>query len=134
MSDGANLWLALIKEPFCEMGQGGQDFFYLLEQMIGENKMTFPHLLSNATHGNGCTVHEGLSYSLDQDWDDPRAFDEVVFFIGDMESASLSVMEYLNLIDIACEKYTDIFAEDREHVLDMRKRISVRYSGYHGKK
>lgn len=79
MQDNPN-WLQSVKDQFNEKGVGGGDLYYLLETMIPEGKMTFPQFLSDAGLGQSCKMHEGLSMSLDQDWDNSEAFDEVNFF------------------------------------------------------
>ncbi|MDQ1835618.1 hypothetical protein [Massilia scottii] len=120
-------WLAIVKEAFDEKGAGGRDFYYLLNTMLSEGKMTFPQLVLDAGGGIGCTVHEGLSYSLDQDWDDSDFFNEVVFFVGEMESSKLSVCEYIHLIKVASDAYCSHFPIDSEAVARNVARLICRY-------
>lgn len=120
-------WLLTIKENFDEKGAGGSDFYYLLQTMLNEKKFTFPRLVFDASNGIGCTVHEGLSYALDQDWDHPDDFNEVNFFIGEIESSKLSVDEYIYLMKIASEAYLSFFSIDTESVKRNLERLIFRY-------
>lgn len=87
---------------------GGEDLWYLIFTLLREEKMSFPHFLSKAVEGHGCWAHEGLGYSLDQDWDLPEDFDEVIFFVGDQESSKLSVPDYLLLMKYLVDVYEEI--------------------------
>lgn len=78
--------------------------------------------------GEGTTVREGLSYSLDQDWTHPEDFDAVTFFVGDMESSSLSVPDFLVLMQTAAEVYLTHVPADSEPVLRYLKRLEARYA------
>jgi len=122
-------WLQFAKDEFGAKNIGGGDFYYLLQTMLSEKRMSFPQLLSGAARGMGCTVHEGLSYSLDQDWDDPSSFNEVVFFVGDVESSTLNVADYLELIEIASNAYLSFFPDDAEEVRRNFEKIVSRYRG-----
>ncbi|MDM5182174.1 hypothetical protein PO883_33940 [Massilia sp. DJPM01] len=120
-------WLVTVKAAFDEKGAGGGDFYYLLNTMLNEGKMAFPQLVLDASGGIGCNVHEGLSYSLDQDWDDSDFFGEVVFFVGEMESSKLSVGEYIHLIKVASDAYCSHFPIDSEAVARNVARLISRY-------
>ena len=121
-------WLKSVKDKFIAEGPGGGDFLYLLEIILSEGNANFIQILNQAANGHGCIAHEGLSYSLDQDWDDPSLFDEVTFFVGDNESSTLSINKYLSLIDVACQAYISLFPNEKEIVSENFNRISHRYS------
>ncbi|MDQ1816773.1 hypothetical protein RBA41_26065 [Massilia sp. CCM 9210] len=120
-------WLFFVKDEFDARGAGGGDFYYLLQTMLKEEEQTFPQLVFDASSGCGCTVHEGLSYSLDQDWDCPDLFDEVVFFIGDIESSKLSIGEYVDLIKASSDAYCFYFQSDLGAVMKNVERLICRY-------
>ena len=110
-------WLTPIEHHFDAKGSGGQDFYYIIQTILDEKRLTFKKILENAAVGCGCVVHEGLYYSLDQDWEDPRLFDEVVFFLGDYESSTLAIKDYFYLLQIAIDGYIPTSPEDKEDIL-----------------
>lgn len=120
-------WLVVVEENFDAKGSGGSDFHYLLTTMLREENISFPQLVCDAALGNGCTVHEGLSYSLDQDWDYPDHFDEVCFFVGEIESSSLTIDDYVDLVKIACDSYCRHFSVNAEAVKRNLQRLIHRY-------
>lgn len=111
-------WLDLIEREFELKGLGGEDFFYVIQTIVNEKKMTFRDIVKNAATGCGCVVHEGLFYSLDQDWEDPSLFDEVVFFVGNYESSTLSIKDYFYLLLIAIKAYISSSPEEKEEILE----------------
>lgn len=124
--DQEKKWLQAIEEYF--EGEGS-DFYYLLDAMVKNSKIDFCDLLSNAAMGHGCTVYEGLMYSLDQDWDIPEEFSGVSFFVGDVESSVLSVEKYLSLINFAALKYLDLFPDRQDRVINSLSHVENRYGG-----
>lgn len=110
-------WLTPLELQFNLKGYGGQDFFYVIQTVIDEKRHTFKSIVEDAAVGCGCVVHEGLGYSLDQDWDNPSLFDEVVFYIGNYETTALSVKDYFSLLLIAINAYVASYPEDKEELL-----------------
>lgn len=130
MSENIDLekrWLSSIENAFLRKGIAGEDFFYLLQTMVVEGNITFLDLLCNASQGYGCVIHEGLSYSLDQDWDNPNLFNGVSIFVGEIESSVLPVDDYLNLMRIAADEYVVINFDAGEIVLKYINEIVARY-------
>ncbi|WYX52477.1 hypothetical protein WJ977_09755 [Achromobacter xylosoxidans] len=73
-------------------------------------------------------MSEGFSYSLDQNWDDPESFNEVSFFLGEMETSSISVSDYVSLMKIAADIYSAFFPDEGNGVLRSAERLEERYS------
>ena len=112
---------------FDSNGAGGRDMFYLLRTLLTEGKMRFPQFISDAAKGHGCTVHEGLSYSLDRDWDSPENFDEVKFFVGDLESSALKIDDFIFLLQTACTAYLAKNPGDHDFVTGNMMHLIKRY-------
>ena len=81
-----------------------------------------------ASKGFGFSVGGGYFYSLDQDWDDPEEFNEVSFFLGEVGTSSIPVFDYVFLMKIAADVYSEFFPEERGGVLNSAKRLEERYS------
>jgi hypothetical protein len=122
-------WLQPICSVFKKKGPGGEDFLYLLDTMLQEKNIPFMKFLENASNGVGCTVHEGLYYSLDQNWEDPALFDEVTFFVGSYESYSLSIPDYLELLKITTDTYISNVPADANLALMYLAATEERYAG-----
>jgi len=122
------LWLGTIESLLCSHSSGGADFYYLVATMVKEGRFSFPQLLSLATQGHGLTIHEGLSYALDQDWDNPASFDHIAIFVGDIESSALSIKDYLHLLHWAATTYAEIFPEHQSGVLEKLSAVLDRYT------
>lgn len=90
--------------------------------------MSFVFFLGRVAEGFGCTVHEGLGFSLENDWDDPSAFDGVAFFVGGHESSVMPTGVFVQLLAVACEHYVDSTADDAATVLQLLDRIRSRYT------
>lgn len=78
--------------------------------------------------GVGFSVGEGHFYSLDQDWGDPEEFNEVSFFLGEVETSSIPLLDYVFLMKIAADVYSDFCPEERDSVLSSAKKLEERYS------
>ncbi|NHZ36760.1 hypothetical protein [Massilia rubra] len=120
-------WLIMAKEQFDAQGLGGADFYYLIETMLDSGKMSFPQLVVDAANGHGCTVREGLGYVLDQDWEPSTLFDEVSFFIGEMEGPGLSIGEFVALVQVASEAYCASFPTDADALKRNVEKLIHRY-------
>jgi hypothetical protein len=119
-------WVQALEPDFKAEGPGGEEFFYLLDTMLDEGRIPFLRFLEDATNGFGCTVHQGLYYSLDQDWEYPELFNGVAFFVGYHESGSLSVKDYLSLLAKAVNSYIAEVPENEKIALEMLGLISNR--------
>ncbi len=95
---------------------------------ITRKRTNFPAFINEASKGVGFSVGEGHFYSLDQDWDDPEEFNEVSFFLGEVETSSIPVLDYVFLMKIAADVYSDFFPEERDSVLSSAKKLEERYS------
>ncbi|CAB3912415.1 hypothetical protein LMG26788_04866 [Achromobacter pulmonis] len=91
-------------------------------------KIDFPAFIYDASRGFGFTVSEGFSYSLDQNWDDPENFNEVSFFVGEMETSSIPVPDYVSLMKNAADIYSAFFPDEGDSVLRSAERLKERYS------
>lgn len=121
-------WLDALKKALISIGLDSEDLYALLEASIVTEKINFPAFIYDASHGFGFTVSEGFSYSLDQNWGDPESFNEVSFFLGEMETSSISVSDYVSLMKIAADIYSAFFPHEGNGVLRSAERLKERYS------
>ncbi|CRM01925.1 hypothetical protein [Pseudomonas sp. 31 R 17] len=120
-------WLKCLKESFASTGLDYEDLYELIEASITRKKTNFPAFIYDASRGVGFSVSEGFFYSLDQDWDDPENFNEVNFFLGEVETSSIPVPDYVSLMKIAADVYADFFPDDRGSVLRSAEKLEERY-------
>jgi hypothetical protein len=120
-------WLKCLKESFASTGLDYEDLYDLIEASITRKKTNFPAFIYDASRGVGFSVSEGFFYSLDQDWDDPENFNEVNFFLGEVETSSIPVPDYVSLMKIAADVYADFFPDDRGSVLRSAEKLEERY-------
>ncbi|WP_373824662.1 hypothetical protein [Achromobacter insuavis] len=120
-------WLEGLKESFASTGLNYEDLYELIKASIARGRTSFPALIYDASKGVGCSVSEGFFYSLDQDWDDPKDFNEVSFFLGEMETSSISVPDYVFLMKIAASVYSSFFPSEGIGVLKSAERLEERY-------
>lgn len=123
-------WLDTLRNRFSLVGVFHDDLYGLIRESIVRGRVGFPALIFDASNGLGFTVSEGFFYSLDQDWDEPEKFNEVCFFLGEMETSSLPVEDYLNLMRVAAETYSEYFQNEREGVLRSAERLERRYARF----
>lgn len=123
-------WLKELKKRFLISGLEYRDLYDLLIEAIVRNRTTFPAFIYDASRGEGVSVGEGYYYALDQEWDDPEEFDEVSFFLGEMESSSIGVADYVALMEIAADVYVNNFPEERDRVQRSVNRLKERYSRF----
>jgi hypothetical protein len=123
-------WLEKVESELNCWGVFYGDFFYLLSSAIVERKTSFTGFLSDASRGVGFNVREGLFYLLDQDWDEPSKFNEVSFFIGDVESSSISVSEFVRALEVAALTYVKEFNDEKDMVLNCLLKLKLRYSAF----
>lgn len=120
-------WLERLKKSFASTGLSYEDLYELITASIARGKTSFPALIYDASKGVGFSVSEGFFYSLDQDWDDPKDFNEVSFFLGEMETSSISVSDYVFLMKIAASVYSAFFPSEGNGVLKSVERLGERY-------
>ncbi|MFY3152468.1 hypothetical protein ACOTF6_29645 [Achromobacter xylosoxidans] len=120
-------WLERLKESFASTGLNYEDLYELIKASIARGRTSFPALIYDASRGVGFSVSEGFFYSLDQDWDDPKDFNEVSFFLGEMETSSISVSDYVVLMKIAASVYSAFFPGEASGVLKSAKKLEERY-------
>ncbi|MBC3384613.1 hypothetical protein HU715_026040 [Pseudomonas sp. SWRI12] len=121
-------WLESLKESFASTGLDYEDLYELIEASIVRGRSNFPAFIYDASRGVGFSVSEGFFYSLDQDWDDPDAFSEVSFFLGEVETSSIPVPDYVSLMKIAADVYSAFFPDEGDGVLRSAERLEDRYS------
>lgn len=121
-------WLESLKESFASTGLDYEDLYGLIEASVTRGRTNFPAFIYDASQGVGFSVSEGFFYSLDQDWDDSEDFNEVSFFLGEVETSSVPVLDYVFLMKIAANIYSAFFPEERDSVLGSAKRLEERYS------
>jgi hypothetical protein len=120
-------WLKCLKESFASTGLDYEDLYDLIEASITRKRTNFPAFIYDASRGVGFSVSEGFFYSLDQDWDDPENFNEVNFFLGEVETSSIPVPDYVSLMKIAADVYAAFFPDDRGSVLRSAEKLEERY-------
>lgn len=123
-------WLKKLESELNCCGVSYGDFFHLLSSAIVERKINFIGFLSDASRGFGFNVREGLFYLLDQDLDEPSEFNEVSFFIGDVESSSIPVPEFVRAMEVAVLTYVKEFNDEKDTALDCLSKLELRYSDF----
>lgn len=124
----ANLaWLESLKDSFASTGLDYEDLYELIEASIERGKISFPAFIYDASRGVGFSVSEGFFYSLDQDWDDPKDFNEVSFFLGEVETSSISISDYVFLMKTAANVYSAFFPKEGGGVLRSAEKLEERY-------
>lgn len=121
-------WLESLKESFASTGLDYEDLYELIEASMARRRTNFPALIYEASRGFGFSVSEGFFYSLDQDWDNPEDFNEVSFFLGEVENSSIPVPDYVSLMKVAANVYSAFFLDDGGSVLRSAERLEERYS------
>lgn len=121
-------WLERLKDSFDKTGLDYEDLYGLIEAAMLRGRGNFPAFIYDASQGVGFSVGEGFFYSLDQDWDDPENFSEVSFFLGEQETSSIPVADYVSLMKVAADVYSAFFPDDRGSVLRSAERLEERYS------
>jgi len=121
-------WLKRFKESFASTGLDYEDLYELIEASMARGRTNFPAFIYDASQGFGFSVSEGFFYALDQDWDDPESFNEVSFFLGEVETSSIPVPDYVSLMKIAADVYSAFFPDDGDGVLRSAERLEERYS------
>ncbi|MED5526277.1 MAG: hypothetical protein VX447_16200 [Pseudomonadota bacterium] len=122
-------WLNDLENSFDRSGIAYGDLFYVLEAAMTADVIKFPDIIKDASNGIGVYAREGLSYSLDQDWDEPQNFDKVICFIGDIESSSLSIDSYIALMETAVNVYLSNFPDGKKRVMNSLARLKNKYLG-----
>ncbi|RON30072.1 MULTISPECIES: hypothetical protein [Pseudomonas] len=120
-------WLKKVREVFGSSGLEYEDLYGLMEAAIIREKTNFPAFLYEASRGFGFCVGEGYFYCLDQDWDEPKEFDEVSFFLGEVETSSISVSDYISLMGMAADVYSNYAPDEKKGVLSSVERLKERY-------
>ncbi|GAB2895867.1 hypothetical protein GCM10027202_24620 [Microvirgula curvata] len=121
-------WLEQLRKNFSSSGLEYEDLYEIIKKSLSMGKINFPAFIYEASRGVGFCASEGHFYSLDQDWDDPKAFNEVSFFQGEVETSSIPVADYIALMKIAADVYSDYFPDEKDGVLNSAKRLEKRYS------
>ena len=81
-----------------------------------------------ASEGSGFFPSEGTGYSLDKDWDDPSEFVEVIFFLGEYESATITPQHFIKLMQVISDSYVEAYPKDKATVEHYMSRLRERYS------
>lgn len=127
MSDELN-WLKKLEKKIDE--EGGDDLYYILDTMYKEHKMNFLQFIYDASRGIGCDVHEGLGYALDEDYEDPRDFKNVDFYVGEMDSSELSPQKFVELMQIISDSYIEAHPKEKDSIEFYMNKLRERYSKY----
>ncbi|MGM0939294.1 MAG: hypothetical protein ACQEWL_07775 [Pseudomonadota bacterium] len=119
-------WLINTKKHVID--SGGVDLYYLLETMLREQKMSFQQFIYDASQGIGCDVHEGLGYALDSDYDDPKDFTSVEFYVGGMDSSNMPTKNFIELMQVITDSYITEHPENKETIERSMMRLKERYT------
>lgn len=94
----------------------GYDLYTVIREVLIKNKLSFVNILFEASKGYGISSDEYTGYSLDQDWDNPEDFDGVYFYIGELDSDSLSLKKFYNMMTYISNEYISEYPEDKNKV------------------
>ena len=92
-------WLERVKSSFEEHNTG--DFYCVIEEVLSQEKLSFPNILLEHSNGFGIGTHEYTIYSLDKDWDNPEDFDKFEINVGSMSgsTSSLTLKQFYQLLE-----------------------------------
>lgn len=121
-------WLSRLQKDIVE--NGGVDLYYLIKTMYKEHKMNFLQFIYDASRGIGCDVHEGLGYALDEDYEDPRDFKNVDFYVGEMDSSELPPQKFVELMQIISDSYIEAHPKEKDSIEFYMNKLRERYSKY----
>ncbi|MBW5465939.1 hypothetical protein GOY11_32990 [Pseudomonas aeruginosa] len=121
-------WLDKLKESFASTGLDYEDLYEIIEASITRKRTNFTAFINEASNGVGFSVGEGHFYSLDHDCDDPEEFNEVSFVLGEVETSSIPLLDYVGLMKIAADVYADVVPEESDSVLSSDRQLDERYS------
>jgi hypothetical protein len=122
------IWLELLKSSFALSGLKYESLFEVIQGVILSKKTDFSSLMENASAGVGVSAGNGYSYSLDQGAGYSGQQANVRFFREGMEISSLPVQDYVALMRIAADTYSNFFLEEREQVLASVRKLEERYA------
>lgn len=116
-------WLKKTKERLVD----GDDLYLVIETLLQENKITFPQFVYETSQGISVTINEWLEYALDQDFDNPEEFEEVIFWFGGSESSRILPEYFIKLMSIITESYLEYYPEDKEAIHRNMAKLTKRY-------
>ncbi|MWP62725.1 hypothetical protein [Gilliamella sp. Pas-s25] len=119
-------WLEKTKKLLVD--NGGAELYCLLEVMYKEQKMNFLQFIYDASRGIGAVISEGVEYILDQDLYNPEEFDGVTFVFGDFEGFPMSVQQFISLMQIVSDAYTEAHPKNEDSIEFYMNKLRERYS------
>lgn len=106
----------------------GRDLYDIIYSTLSNDKMSYISFVKMASEGSVFFPSEGTGYSLDEDWDDPSEFVEVIFFLGEYESSTITPQHFIKLMQVISDSYVEAYPEDKETVEHYMLRLRERYS------
>ena len=120
------MWIDKISSKLI-VQNNAEDLIFIIREAILNKRFSYIDIMKSITKGHGISSSEGCGYSLENDWDFRDEFDGVYFFIGDVESSKMNLIDFIFMINKITESYLEHFPNDKEvrMVLDT---INKRYS------
>lgn len=121
-------WLEKLKESFASTGLDYEDLYELIEASITRKRTNFPAFINEASKGLASLWVRDISTLLIRIGMILKSLMRSVSFLGEVETSSIPVLDYVFLMKIAADVYSDFFPEERDSVLSSAKKLEERYS------
>lgn len=69
---------------------------------------------------------------MDEDLEEPTDFDGVIFVIGEFESSILPVVDFVELLELACLEYVKRVPDDENRIFSNQDRVKEKYLSLNG--
>jgi hypothetical protein len=119
-------WLIKIKNHFYD--KGVRDLYDIIYLTLSNNQMKYLSFLKMISEGDGFFPNEGTGFTLDNGWDDPSDFKEVIFYLGEYESSTLSPQHFVELMQIISNSYIETHPKDKDSIEFYMNKLRERYS------
>lgn len=99
------------------------DLFFIISEMKQKNIMSFPNFLKEISCGFGIVTSEETGFGLENDYDNPNDFEEIIFFIGGYESSVVKTNKFCDLLKVLSQMYLAYYPNEsimiNKYILDI---------------
>lgn len=108
--------------------ENGYDLFFIISEMKQKNIMSFPNFLKQISCGFGLVTSEETGFGLENDYDNPNDFEEIIFFIGGHESSVVTKNKFCELLKVLSQIYLTYYPNEsiiiNKYILDIYQKYS----------
>jgi hypothetical protein len=126
MTDEQLNWLIKIKNYFYD--NNVRDLYDIIYLTLSNNQMKYLLFLKMVSEGDGFFPIEGTGFTLDKGWDNPIDFKEVIFYLGEYESSTISPPKFVELMQIISNSYIEAHPKDKDLIEFYMNKLRERYS------